>query len=88
MTPAKILSTLRSELNGAVIASQLALSSVRISSSAGVPIERVWFIGDSEYILACLEKANCAFGEYSDNRVGEILDNHALIEKSCPVGLN
>jgi hypothetical protein len=31
---------------------------------------------------------NCAFGEYFGNRVGEILDNQALIEKCCQVGNN
>ena len=88
VTLAKRISTPRSELNGAVIASRLALSTVRSLSSAGVPIEWLWFIGDSECILACLEKANCAFGEYFGNRVGEILDNLALRENSCPIRLN
>ena len=88
VTPSKRISTPRSELNGAVIDSRLALSSVRSLSAAGVALERLWFLGDSECILACLEKANCAFGEYFGNRVGEILDNQAQVEKLCPVGRN
>ena len=86
VTPTKRLTTPRSELSGALLASRLALSSVTSLVSASIPIERLWFIGDSECILACLEKTNCAFGEYFGNRVGEILDNQAQIEKHCQVG--
>ena len=88
VTPSKRISTPRSELNGAVLVSRLALSSVGSLSNAGISIERLWFIGDSECILACLEKTNCAFGEYFGNRVGEILDTQAKIERLCPVGEN
>jgi len=88
VTPSKRLTTPRSELNGALLVSRLALSTVNSLKIAAVPIDRLWFIGDSECILACLEKTNCAFGEYFGNRVGEILDNQALIEKYCQVGNN
>ena len=88
MTPSKRISTPRSELNGAFLASRLALSSVTSLTNANIPIKRIWFIGDSECILACLEKTNCAFGEYFGNRVGEILDTQAKIERMCPVGKN
>ena len=43
-------------------------------------------IGDSECTLASLEKVNSAFGEYFGNRVGEIVNLQANIEKYCPVG--
>ena len=85
VTPSKRISTPRSELNGAVLASRLALSSANSLTNAGISIGRLWFIGDSECILACLEKTNCAFGEYFGNRVGEILDTQAQIEKHCVV---
>ena len=88
ITPLLRISTARSELNGAVLASVLVLSTVRsLSSSQDVP-EVVWFIGDSECTLASLEKTNSAFGEYFGNRLGEILENQAKIEKICPVGYN
>ena len=64
----------------------LALSSVTSLTNANIPMKRIWFIGDSECILACLEKTNCALGEYFGNRVGEILDTQAKIERMCPVG--
>ena len=57
------MSTPRSALNGAVIASRLAVSSVHSLSAAGVAPESVWFLGDSECILAYLERANCTFIE-------------------------
>lgn len=37
---------------------------------------------------SCFEKTNCAFGEYFGNRVGEILDTQAKIERRCPVERN
>ena len=88
VTPSKRLTTPRSELNGALLVSRLALSTVNSLKTTSVPIDQLWFIGDSECILASLEKTNCAFGEYFGNRVGEILDNQALIEKCCQVGNN
>ena len=88
VTPLKRISTPRSELNGAVIAARLAHSAVRSLRAADVPLERLWFIGDSECTLSSLEKINGAFGEYFGNRVGEIMDIQAQIEKLCPVGNN
>ena len=88
VTPLKRISTPRSELNGAVIAARLALSSVRSLSSAGVSLERLWFIGDSECTLSSLEKVNGPFGEYFGNRIGEIQDTQAQIERLCAVGEN
>ena len=86
--PLKRISTPRSELNGAVVASRLTLSAVRSLSSAGMPLGKVWFIGDSECTLACLGKVNAPFGEFFGNRVGEVQDNQAKIEQYCQVGEN
>ena len=80
VTPLLRISTPRSELNGAVLAVRLLLSCLRSLSHTGIIPEKVWFIGDSECILACLEKVNAAFGEYFGNRIGEIIDTFAKIE--------
>ena len=88
VTPLHHISTPRSELNGAVIATRLVLSAVESLSSSNIIPERVWLIGDSECTLSSLEKVNCAFGEYFGNRVGEVLEQQAKIEKICPVGYN
>ena len=59
VTPIKRISTPRSELNGAVLASRLTLSTVRsLAESEEIP-ERVYLIGDSECTLASLEKVWC-----------------------------
>ena len=88
VTPLNRISTPRSELNGAVLGSRLVLSSLRSLSASDHLPERIWMIGDSECTLASLEKVNSAFGEYFGNRVGEIVDFQARIEKFCPVGNN
>ena len=87
-TPLQRISTPRSELNGAVLASRLVLSTLQSLSPCDEIPERVWMIGDSECTLASLEKVSGAFGEYFGNRIGEILDNQAKIERFCPVGNN
>ena len=81
VTPLQRISTPRSELNGAVIASRLLLSCIRSLLQSSIIPENVWFIGDSECTLASLEKIDAAFGEYFGNRVGEIIDSHAKIEQ-------
>ena len=86
VTPLQRISTPRSELNGAVVASRLLLSAVRSLASSDATPEKVWVVGDSECTLASLEKINAPFGEYFGNRIGEIQDNQAQIEKFCPVG--
>ena len=63
------ISTPRSQLNDAVIGSQLQLSCVRGLSQSDIKPENIWFIGDSECTLACLEKVDAAFGEYFGNHV-------------------
>ena len=80
--------TPRSELNGAVLASRLVLSTLRSWSSSEELPERLWMIGDSECTLASIEKTSAAFGEFFGNRVGEIHQNQAKIEAFCPVGEN
>jgi hypothetical protein len=87
VTPLHRISTPRSELNGAVLATRLVLSTLRSLLSSDIP-ETVWFFGDSECTLASIEKVNGAFGEYFGNRIGEIFDNQAKIEELCPVGEN
>ena len=78
--------TPRSEVNGGLVGARLSLSVVRCLSSADVPIERLWFIGDSECTLASIEKVNSPFGEYFGNRIGEIQSIQAEIETHCVVG--
>ena len=86
VTPLIRISTPRSEINGAVLASRLVLSTLRSLSVSGELPERVWMIGDSECTLSSLEKVSAPFGEYFGNRVGEIFDNQSQIEKFCTVG--
>ena len=88
VTPLQRISTSRSELNGALLASRLVLSTLRSLSLADEIPERVWIIGDSECTLASIEKVSADFGKYFGNRIGEVLDNKAKIEQFCPVGLN
>ena len=75
-------------LNGAIIAAKLAHSAERSLCAADVPLEILWFIGDSECTLSSLEKINGAYGEYFGNCSREIMDIQAQIEKLCPVGNN
>ena len=88
VTPLQRISTPRSSLNDALLASRLVLSTLRSLSPADEIPERVWITGDSECTLASIEKVSAAFGEYFGNRIGEVLDNQAKIEQFCPVGLN
>ena len=86
VTPLNRISTPRSELNGAVLASRLVLSSVKSLSKSDHLPERVWMIGGSECTLASLESVNSVFGEYFGNRIGEAVDCQLKIEQICPVG--
>ena len=61
VTPLQRISTPRSELNGAVIASRLLLSCIRSLLQSSIIPENVWFIGDSECTLASLEKIDAAW---------------------------
>ena len=88
VTPLKRISTPRSELNGAVLLSRLALSLVKASSVSRIIPEKVWLLGDSECTLSSIGKTSGAFEEYFGNRVGEIVDNQSQIERWCQVGIN
>ena len=88
VTPLLRISTARSEMNGGVLLARLVLSALKSLVSVSHCPDRVWMIGDSECVLASLEKVNAAFGEYFGNRCGEILNLQALIEKICLVGNN
>ena len=75
------------ELNGAVMAVRLAYRAVRSLNPEDVP-ERVYFLGDSETVLASREKNSGFFGEYYGNRIGETFDVQAEIQKLTQVGDN
>ena len=60
---------------------RLFFSCIRSLLQSSIIPESVWFIGDSKYTLASLEKIDAAFEEYFGNRVGEIIDSHAKIEQ-------
>ena len=68
VTPLRCIFIPRSELDGAIIAARLAYSAVRSLRSADVPLECLWFIGDSKCSLSSLEKINGAFWKYFGNR--------------------
>ena len=80
-------STPRVELNGAVMAVRLAYRAVRSFNPEDMP-ERVYFLGDSETVLASREKNSGFFGEYYGNRIGETFDVQAEIQKLTQVGDN
>ena len=85
VTPLQRISTPRSELNGAVLASRHILSTLK-SWAPGDMAEKVWVIGDSECTLSSIEKVSSALGEYFGNRVGIIRTNQSKIEEMCRVG--
>ena len=52
------------------------------------PPHQIFFLGDSETVLASREKESGFFGEYFGNRIGEQFDNQEIIEKLSKVGHN
>ena len=80
-------STPRVELNGAALATRLAYRAVRSMETTDIP-ELVYFLGDSETVLASREKDSGYFGEFFGNRIGETYDIQAEIQKITKVGDN
>ena len=78
-------STPRQELQGAVLASRLT---AKIVESIHAKPKKVWFIGDSETVLASREKWSGFFTEWFSNRIGETHDNQKRVEDHCKVGNN
>ena len=78
-------STPRVELNGAVLATRLAYRAVKSFNPEDVP-ETIYFLSDSETVLASREKNSGFFGELYGNRIGETYDMQAEIQKLTKVG--
>ena len=74
-------------MDGAVLAMRLAYRVVRALNEEDIP-EFVWFIGDSETVLAAREKESGFFGEFFGNRIGETHDFQAELQKITKVGDN
>ena len=83
VTPLVRISTLRSELNGAVILTRLLKS---LLQALDIKVNRTWILGDSTCVLASREKQHGSYGEFWGNRIGEILDSQDVIEEYGPVG--
>ena len=77
-------STPRMELEGATLLARIVMRIVLAQIED--PPGQVFFLGDSETILASREKEGGFFGEYFGNRVGEILDHQERLEQILVVG--
>ena len=88
VTPLQRISTPQSELNGAVLAVRLLFSILHSHKLGNIAPKRAWIIGNSECILACLEKASTALRRYFGSRVREKVETQAKIEQFYPVGYN
>ena len=77
IVPAFGTSTPRVELEGATLATRVTFRVVHalLEDPSGV----VYFLGDSETILACRERDKGFFGEFFGNRIGEMYDNEYRI---------
>ena len=69
MAPIKRISTVRLEMNGAVLAKRLK---VFIEKETRIKFARVYFFVDSEIVVAMLQKESYSFSTYIGLRVGEI----------------
>ena len=78
-------STPRVEMDAAVLAMRLAYRVVRALNMEDIP-EVVWFLGDSETVLASREKESGFFGEFFGNRIGETHDIQTELQKLTKVG--
>ena len=77
-------STPRMELEGATLLARIVMRIVLAQIED--PPGQVFFLGDSETILASREKEGGFFGEFFGNRVGEILDHQERLEQILVVG--
>ena len=84
--PMYITATPRLEMNGATLMLRIALKIVQAAEEC--PPTVVYFIGDSETVLASREKTSGYFGEYYGNRIGEQFDNQRELEKISRVRKN
>ena len=87
VAPIQKLSTPRLELNGAVIACRLLWCIIQALEFEELPT-RVMIGGDSETVLAAIEKSGGVLGEFFGNRVGECWDLQNKISQLVPVGIN
>ena len=85
MAPMYATSTPRMEMNGATLMTRVVLRVVL--SLLEDPPGQVYFMGDSETILASRERESGFFGEFFGNRIGEQCDNQESLEKIVRVGL-
>ena len=77
-------STPRMEMNGATLVSRVAFRVVMALLED--PPGQIFFLGDSETVLASRERESGFFSEYYGNRIGEQFDNQENIEKIVKVG--
>ena len=84
VAPMFATSTPRIELEGATLLARLVMRIVLAQIED--PPGQVFFLWDSETILASREKEGGFFGEYFGNRVGEILDHQERLEEILMVG--
>ena len=63
----------------------LAYRVMRALNMEDIP-EVVWFLGDSETVLASREKESGFFWEFFGNRIGETHDIQAELQKLTKVG--
>ena len=85
VAPMYATSTPRMEMNGATLMTRVVLRVVL--SLLEDPPGQVYFMGDSETILASRERESGFFGEFFGNRIGEQCDNQESLEKIVRVGL-
>ena len=71
-------STPRVELEGSTLMTRVVVRVVR--ALVDDPPAKVYFLGDSETVLACRERDKGYFGEFFGNRVGEMFDNEIRVQ--------